>query len=92
MGRAGCMLIAWGLESGNEAILKRARKGYRLEQAHAALRWAHAAAIKNWGYFIIGLPARRSRRFARRSRLRKRSRWTSPCSTSPPASGHAVLL
>jgi anaerobic magnesium-protoporphyrin IX monomethyl ester cyclase len=56
MGRAGCMLISWGLESGNEAILKRARKGYRLEQAHAALRWAHAAGIKNWGYFIIGLP------------------------------------
>jgi radical SAM superfamily enzyme YgiQ (UPF0313 family) len=56
MGRAGCMLIAWGLESGNEAILKRARKGYRLEQAHAALRWAHTAGIKNWGYFIIGLP------------------------------------
>ena len=56
MGRAGCMLISWGLESGNEAILKRARKGYRLEQAHTALRWAHNAGIKNWGYFIIGLP------------------------------------
>jgi radical SAM superfamily enzyme YgiQ (UPF0313 family) len=56
MGRAGCMLIAWGLESGNESILKRAHKGYRLEQAHAALRWARAAGIKNWGYFILGLP------------------------------------
>lgn len=56
MGRAGCMLIAWGLESGNEAILKRAHKGYRLEQAHAALHRARAAGIKNWGYFIIGLP------------------------------------
>lgn len=56
MGRAGCMLIAWGLESGNEDILKRAHKGYRMEQAHRALGWAHEAGIKNWGYFIIGLP------------------------------------
>lgn len=56
MGRAGCMLIAWGIESGNEAILKRAHKGYKMEQAHRALRWAHEAGIKNWGYFIIGLP------------------------------------
>lgn len=56
MGRAGCMLIAWGIESGNEAVLKKAHKGYEMEQAHRALRWAHAAGIKNWGYFIIGLP------------------------------------
>jgi anaerobic magnesium-protoporphyrin IX monomethyl ester cyclase len=56
MGRAGCMLIAWGIESGNEVILKRAHKGYKMEQAHRALRWAHEAGIKNWGYFIIGLP------------------------------------
>jgi radical SAM superfamily enzyme YgiQ (UPF0313 family) len=56
MGRAGCMLIAWGIESGNESVLKRAHKGYKMEQAHRALRWAHAAGIMNWGYFIIGLP------------------------------------
>jgi radical SAM superfamily enzyme YgiQ (UPF0313 family) len=56
MGRAGCGFIAWGLESGNEAILKRAHKGYRLERAHEALGWARRAGIKNWGYFIIGLP------------------------------------
>jgi radical SAM superfamily enzyme YgiQ (UPF0313 family) len=56
MGRAGCMMIAWGIESGNEVVLKRAHKGYKMEQAHRALGWAHAAGIKNWGYFIIGLP------------------------------------
>jgi anaerobic magnesium-protoporphyrin IX monomethyl ester cyclase len=56
MGRAGCMLIAWGIESGNEVVLKRAHKGYKMEQAYRALNWAHAAGIKNWGYFIIGLP------------------------------------
>jgi radical SAM superfamily enzyme YgiQ (UPF0313 family) len=56
MGKAGCWLISWGIESANEMILKRARKGYKKEQAFKALRWAHAAGIKNWGYFIIGLP------------------------------------
>jgi anaerobic magnesium-protoporphyrin IX monomethyl ester cyclase len=56
MGRAGCTLIAWGIESGNEQVLRRAHKGYEMQQAQRALRWAHAAGIKNWGYFIIGLP------------------------------------
>lgn len=56
MGQAGCWLISWGIESANELILKRARKGYRKEQAFRALKWSKAAGIKNWGYFIIGLP------------------------------------
>lgn len=56
MGQAGCWLISWGIESANELILKRARKGYKKEQAFKALQWAKAAGIKNWGYFIIGLP------------------------------------
>lgn len=56
MGQAGCYLISWGIESANEQILKRAHKGYRKEQATLALTWAHNAGIKNWGYFIIGLP------------------------------------
>lgn len=56
MGKAGCNLISWGIESGSEEILKKAHKGYRMEQAHIALDWARKAGIKNWGYFIIGLP------------------------------------
>ena len=56
MGQAGCWFISWGIESADEAILKRAHKGYRKEQAARALEWAHAAGIKNWGFFIIGLP------------------------------------
>ncbi|HEY4691539.1 MAG TPA: radical SAM protein [Anaerolineae bacterium] len=56
MAKAGCWFISWGIESGNEMILKRAHKGYRMEQAHKALAWAKKAGINNWGYFIIGLP------------------------------------
>lgn len=56
MGQAGNWLISWGIESGNEQILKHARKGAYPAKAERALRWAKAAGIKNWGYFIIGLP------------------------------------
>ncbi len=56
MAKSGCNLISWGIESANEQILKKAAKGYRLEQAPRALQWARKAGIKNWGYFIIGLP------------------------------------
>lgn len=56
MGKAGCDLISWGIESGNEMVLKKAHKGYKMQQAHDALKWAKEAGIKNWGYFIIGLP------------------------------------
>ncbi|MEA3438729.1 MAG: radical SAM protein [Chloroflexota bacterium] len=56
MGKAGCSWISWGIESGNEHILRHVRKGASPDKAERALRWAHAAGIKNWGYFIIGLP------------------------------------
>jgi radical SAM superfamily enzyme YgiQ (UPF0313 family) len=56
MGKAGCWFISWGIESANEMVLKRARKGYKKEQAFKALKWSKAAGINNWGYFIIGLP------------------------------------
>jgi anaerobic magnesium-protoporphyrin IX monomethyl ester cyclase len=56
MGQAGCWMISWGIESGSEEILRRCRKGIRIEQVERALRWAEDAGILNWGYFIIGLP------------------------------------
>ncbi len=56
MARAGNWLISWGIESGNEQILRHARKGAYPDKAERALRWAREAGIKNWGYFIIGLP------------------------------------
>jgi len=56
MGQAGCWLISWGIESGNEQILKHAHKGAFPDKAERALVWAKKAGIKNWGYFIIGLP------------------------------------
>jgi radical SAM superfamily enzyme YgiQ (UPF0313 family) len=56
MGQAGCRLISWGIESGNEQILRNVRKGAYPDKAQRALHWAKKAGIMNWGYFIIGLP------------------------------------
>jgi radical SAM superfamily enzyme YgiQ (UPF0313 family) len=56
MGKAGNWLISWGIESGSEKILRHARKGAKPEKAARSLQWARNAGIKNWGYFIIGLP------------------------------------
>ena len=56
MAKAGNTLISWGIESGNEQILRHARKGAYPDKVERALRWAKNAGIMNWGYFIIGLP------------------------------------
>lgn len=56
MAQAGCFLMTWGIESGSEQVLRHARKGAYPETAMRSLTWARKAGIKNWGYFIIGLP------------------------------------
>jgi radical SAM superfamily enzyme YgiQ (UPF0313 family) len=56
MAQAGCWYISWGIESASEQVLRRARKGINLEQVSRALTWSREAGIRNWGYFIIGLP------------------------------------
>ena len=56
MARAGCTMVAWGIESGDPEILKRARKGIQPEKVMETLRWSKAAGIRNYGYFILGLP------------------------------------
>lgn len=56
MGKAGCFFMAWGIESGSEQVLKHAHKGAYPDKVERALTWSKKAGIKNWGYFIIGLP------------------------------------
>lgn len=56
MAQSGCWMISWGIESGSEEMLRRMHKGTTLAMVEQALRWAKQAGIKNWGYFIIGLP------------------------------------
>jgi anaerobic magnesium-protoporphyrin IX monomethyl ester cyclase len=56
MAKAGCTVLSWGIESANEDILKKARKGTTAARATQSVKWAHEAGIRNLGYFIVGLP------------------------------------
>ncbi|MGN6700001.1 MAG: B12-binding domain-containing radical SAM protein, partial [Thermomicrobiales bacterium] len=56
MAAAGCWMISWGLESGAPEVLKRMHKGIKPEKTREALALSHQLGIKNWGYFIIGMP------------------------------------
>jgi anaerobic magnesium-protoporphyrin IX monomethyl ester cyclase len=53
---AGCRRIHFGIESGNQRLLERIGKGFRLEQVRDAVRWAQDAGIHVKGYFMLGLP------------------------------------
>jgi len=56
MKRAGCWLIAFGIESGSQTILDNVKKDARVEDARQTIRLCHRHGLKTWGYFIIGLP------------------------------------
>jgi radical SAM superfamily enzyme YgiQ (UPF0313 family) len=72
MAQAGCRWISWGIESGSEQVLRRVRKGITVEQVERALQWAREAGIRNWGYFIIGLPGETEETIKQTIRLSKR--------------------
>jgi radical SAM superfamily enzyme YgiQ (UPF0313 family) len=53
---AGCAMICFGLESGNQRILDRANKRTTLEKARLAVQLSKDAGISPLGSFILGLP------------------------------------
>jgi len=53
---AGCWLIAYGVESGDQEILDRMNKKMNLEDARRAIRLTHKSGIKSSIYFLFGLP------------------------------------
>lgn len=56
MKAAGCRLIYFGLESGNQDILNTLRKNTTLEQARSAVALCHEAGIQAAAYFMLGAP------------------------------------
>jgi len=56
MKKAGCWLVAFGIESGNDEIQKRIKKGTTQVQAREAVRLCKKLGIKTYGFFLIGFP------------------------------------
>ena len=57
MVRAGCIRTAFGVESGNQAILDSVvDKHLTLDQVRAAFRAAQRVGMETIGFFIVGLP------------------------------------
>jgi len=52
----GCWLISLGIESGNQQILNRVKKGINLEQAKKTVHMLDKVGIETTAYFIFGLP------------------------------------
>jgi len=55
MRQAGCKMVCFGIESGDDAVLRLNKKGATCEQAKNAVRWAKEAGLKVCGYFMLGL-------------------------------------
>ncbi len=57
MRRAGCYRVYFGVESGDDEVLRHAGKGGRatLERARAAVRSARTAGLEPNGFFLVGL-------------------------------------
>jgi len=56
MRRAGCWMLSFGIESGDQALLDAVGKGAAVEQAETAVLTAKSAGLKVAGHFVLGLP------------------------------------
>jgi len=54
MKKAGCKRLRYGVESGDENILKLIRKGFTLDKIRQVFKWTKQAGIETFAYFIIG--------------------------------------
>jgi len=56
MKKAGCWMIAPGIESGSQEVLDNIQKGITLQQIREKITMIHRNGIEVWGYFVFGLP------------------------------------
>ncbi len=54
--RAGCDLIEFGVESGNQGMLDRYEKGTKISEIRDAFRWAKELGVSTLATFVLGLP------------------------------------
>ena len=56
MKEAGCILVQLGVESNDDAILKRYSKGFTVSQVRSAFARCRRLGLRTLAFFIIGLP------------------------------------
>lgn len=56
MKRAGCWMIAIGIESGDDEILRTIKKQITTAEAASVVKMIDSAGIEAWGYFVLGFP------------------------------------
>lgn len=56
MKKAGCWQISYGIESGNDRVLAKIKKGITKKMAKKAVEMTYRAGIQPLGFFILGLP------------------------------------
>jgi len=56
MRRSGCWIVAFGIESGDQATLDRLKKNATVAEARNAIALCRAAGIKSSAYLLMGLP------------------------------------
>lgn len=52
----GVLTVGYGVESGNQEILNRIKKGIKLDTYRKAYKLSKKMGFQTWGFFMIGLP------------------------------------
>ncbi|MFH1235111.1 MAG: radical SAM protein, partial [Candidatus Diapherotrites archaeon] len=56
MKKAGCWIIFYGIEAGDQKLLDTIRKGITIKQIKQAIEWTEKAGIESRGAFMLALP------------------------------------
>jgi radical SAM superfamily enzyme YgiQ (UPF0313 family) len=56
MKKAGCWMISYGIESGDQAILDGIKKDITLDRIHESIRQTRKVGFQIAGHFVLGLP------------------------------------
>ncbi|HOT49558.1 MAG TPA: radical SAM protein [Candidatus Hydrogenedentes bacterium] len=61
MRRAGCWMVSFGVESGDQGILDRSGKRISIEKIRSAIEMTGRSGIQTSGHFVLGLPGETAR-------------------------------
>ncbi len=58
--KAGCLAIHYGVEAGNDRVLKLIKKGFTVKKVREVFKLTHRMDIETLAYFMIGLPSEKA--------------------------------